>query len=138
MSTRNSRGTNPPTPYSNPMLRRLVALALVLAVSAMQAESVFGALRDGEVHHESGAQAFSHAQGAHGDHGHEDGPLSHQHGGEHQHGTAADHCTHQHSTGAPAAELALVYPAVQYVAPPTKQPAPAGGTLAAPFHPPRA
>lgn len=120
------------------MLRRLVALALILAVSAMQAESVFGALRDGQVHHESGAQAFSHAQGSHGDHGHEDGPLSHQHGGEHQHGTAADHCTHQHSTAVPAGALALVYTPIHYVAPFSEPPAPVGGTLAAPFHPPRA
>ena len=120
------------------MLRRLIAFALVLAVSAMQAESVLGALRDGQVHHESGAQALSHAQSSQGDHGHEDGPLSHQHGGLHQHGTAADHCTHQHGTAVPAAALALQYPAVHYIAPLTSQPAPAGDTLAAPFHPPRA
>ena len=137
MSTRNAR-KEPASPDSIPMLRRFVAFALVFAVSAMQAESVFGALRDGEVHHESGAQALSHSSGSHGDHGHEDGPLSHQHGDQHQHGTAADHCTHQHSTAAPAAALALAYPPVQYVAPLTPPPAPAGGTLAAPFHPPRA
>lgn len=121
------------------MLRRVLALVLLFAVSATQAETVFGAMRDGEVHHESGLTAASHSSsGSQGDHGHEDGPLSHQHGGQHQHGTAVDHCTHQHSTGAPSAMLALVFPPVQNVAPYSDPPASAGGTLAAPFHPPRA
>jgi len=105
----------------------------------MQAESVLGALRDGRVHHESGMTAASHSSsGSQGDHGHEDGPLSHQHGGQHQHGTAADHCTHQHSAGSPAVGLALAYPPIQHVAPFSDPPAPVGGMLAAPFHPPRA
>lgn len=120
------------------MFRRLIGFVLVLAVSAMQAESVFGALRDGQVHHESLAQALSHSLVSQGEHGHEDGPISHQHGSQHQHGTTADHCTHQHGASAPAAALALVYPPAQYVAPSLNPPALAGGTIAAPFHPPRA
>ncbi len=80
---------------ANTVVRRLVALLMLLAVAFSLGETVTGQLRDGEVHHESNAEASAHALAAHGEHGHEDGSS---HGPEHQHGTAADHCTHQHGT----------------------------------------
>lgn len=73
------------------MLRRLVAMLMLLAVTFSSMETVIGELRDGLIHHESALQAATHAQG--GEHGHEDGAV---HGPEHQHGTSSDHCTHQH------------------------------------------
>lgn len=89
-------------------LRRLVALVMLLALTASALESVLGVLRDGEVHHESRAAAAVHDFHASGDHGHEDRSASghpdgsHPHGPGHHHGTAADHCTHHHGTPLPA------------------------------------
>lgn len=120
------------------LLRRTVAALALLTFFGSSAEAVEGMLRDGEVHHESGAQAAAHA-GSGGEHGHEDGPLSDhsEHGSGHEHGTSSDHCTHQHGTALPAgqnpaprmsAEVTLVPDAPGH-------PARISTTL---FHPPRA
>lgn len=87
------------------LLRRIVAALALLTFFGSGAEAVEGMLRDGEVHHESGALAAAHA-GLGGEHGHEDGPLSDhsEHGTGHQHGTNTDHCTHQHGTALPAGQ----------------------------------
>lgn len=84
--------------YSRPfnseiVLHRLAALLMLLTITFSSAETVVGLLRDGAVHHESSAEAATHALMAQGEHGHEDGA---QHGPNHEHGTPADHCTHQH------------------------------------------
>lgn len=62
------------------------------------AETVFGEVRDGAVHHESAAEAIEHSESGQGEHGHEDAG---EHGPEHQHGTSVDHCTHTHSASLP-------------------------------------
>jgi hypothetical protein len=83
--------------------QRLLGVVLALSVSTSSAEALSGELRDAGVHHEDAAAAVSHhdAQGAHGDHGHEDvsSPGAHEHGPGHEHGTSADHCTHVHGQG---------------------------------------
>lgn len=81
------------------MYRRVVALLMLLSVTFSNVETVNGALRDGEVHHEGAIEAASHAQVATGDHGHED---HEPHGSDHQHGTSSDHCTHQHGPTIPS------------------------------------
>jgi hypothetical protein len=87
------------------ILRRFVALILLLVVSAFQAETGIGAMRDGDVHHESLVAAMSH-QPSGGFHGHEDAQVRdngpddpRSPGGPHHHGTTGDHCTHQHIAG---------------------------------------
>lgn len=87
------------------VFRRFVAFVLLVIVAAFQAESVRGAMRDGEVHHESRAAALAH-DGLGGHDGHEDTHLpdhapgsGHSHDGQHQHGGSGDHCTHQHLAG---------------------------------------
>src|SRR5690606_29270301 len=77
------------------VLRRLFALFMLVMVTAAQAETVVGQLRDGAVHHESMAIAAVHAANHHGEHGHED---SVDQGADHEHGTPSDHCTHQHGS----------------------------------------
>ncbi len=76
----------------------MIALVLLLMTGVYNLESVVGVLRDGAVHHESGADAIAHTRQHTGDHGHEDLATtgSHHHGKGHEHGTASDHCTHQH------------------------------------------
>ena len=92
-------------------VRRWFALFLMFALTVSFAEPVLGELRDGEVHHESGAAAAFHALEADGEHGHEDaGSPAHEHGGEHQHGTGADHCTHQHGTATPTTVAFAILP----------------------------
>lgn len=119
------------------MLRRLLSLLLLMTVFAYMAEPVLGVLRDGEVHHESGAVAAVH-QGQHGvEHGHEDGPLSHEHGPDHQHGTSADHCTHHHGATLTATFTLAVSSARQAALLPDA-PHHALRFLSAPFRPPRA
>lgn len=75
------------------MYRRLIAAFMLFAVTLSSAEVVLGELRDGEVHHESMAEAAAHDHGRDGEGEHEHGSP---HGPEHQHGTSGDHCTHQH------------------------------------------
>jgi hypothetical protein len=86
-------------------LLALVAVALLAFGSNI--EPLYGALRDGSIHHESPAAAVAHSAAAPGEHGHEDGSgqtSHHQHGSQHQHGTTADHCTHVHGLALPAGE----------------------------------
>lgn len=118
------------------MLRRLLSLLVLTAVFAYGAESVLGALREGKVHHETGAVAALHGAQSPGDHGHEDGGT-HHHGAGHEHGTSSDHCTHQHGTDAPLEALALHTPRISSAVPPLTRTLPAPGAFAAPFHPPR-
>lgn len=121
------------------MHRCLAALLALLLMVGSLVEPAVGVLRDGTVHHETTASAATHADGARGDHGHEDGlPSGHQHGGKHQHGTGADHCTHQHGLvflaadlpGLVAASLAQRDAVAEYVTPATLHPLDL-------FHPPR-
>jgi hypothetical protein len=81
------------------VLHRCAALLMLLTLTFSNAETVFGVLRDGTVHHESAASAAVHSSLRHGEHGHEDagqGNSEQEHGPKHEHGTSADHCTHQH------------------------------------------
>ena len=93
-------------------IRRVVAGTLLLITAAYSYESVYGAVHDGAVHHESEASAAIHqTHGPNGEHGHEDGapPAQHHHGPHHQHGTASDHCTHIHGLGVTSSfELSFV------------------------------
>lgn len=120
------------------ILRRIVAALALLTFFGSNAEAVEGMLRDGEVHHESGALAAAHA-GSGGEHGHEDGPLSDhsEHGSGHQHGTNTDHCTHQHGTALPAGQNPDPRICAEVVLLPDATGCPAwiSTTL---FHPPRA
>lgn len=118
-------------------LQRLTSLLLLLAVFAYSAEAVLGVLRDGEVHHESAVAAAGHGEQRGGDHGHEDGPLSHPHGPGHQHGTSLDHCTHQH-TATVAHAIAFDFPPATAAELPHDSPHLLDRTLSAPFHPPQA
>ncbi len=139
------RGYAAPSPRRAPrvrdlcvLLRRIIAALALLTFFGSGAEAVEGMLRDGEVHHGSGAQAAAHA-GAGGEHGHEDGPLSShsEHDDGHQHGTSTDHCTHQHGTALPPGEdpAPRISPAVALVPDAPGRPARISTTL---FHPPRA
>jgi hypothetical protein len=96
-------------------MRRSVTLFVLIMMMASRAEAVTGEVRDGDVHHESTAEAVVHAQDPHGAHAHdgadavndqapeptkdtraapEDGTSSHEHG------SASDHCTHVHGVAA--------------------------------------
>jgi hypothetical protein len=88
------------------LLSRLISLLMLLSITFSTAERVIGAIRDGEVHHESSSLAATHAVFSAGEHGHEDHS---EHGPEHKHGTSADHCTHQHGTTVPVAKLAFAF-----------------------------
>lgn len=79
------------------MFRRLTALLVLLTVTYSSAEAVVGVLRDGAVHHESMAEAASHAPLAGAEHSHDGVDGSSQHT-DHEHGNSSDHCTHQHGT----------------------------------------
>jgi len=126
-------------PIKVPVRRALALLMLVLTFGS-GVESVVGLLRDGEVHHESGASAVAHAaQSSGGDHGHEDAAPSgaHRHGRGHEHGTTNDHCTHTHSV-ALAPVFAFSLPAREFVLT-YAEPVVHTGTGPRPlFHPPRA
>jgi len=108
-------------------------MVMLTLTPAAAAESVFGVLRDGAVHHESAAAAAAHLGGSQqGGHGHEDSVP------DHQHGTPADHCTHFHG-------LACIISAVSlsFAAPLSRQsqgdPVIFSGTASPDaFHPPRA
>ena len=121
------------------IVRRLVAFLMLLAVFGSSVESLLGALRDGQVHHETAATAAAHALKAQGDHGHEDaGSLpDHPDGGRHEHGTSADHCTHQHGTALPAV-FAFSLPVGTLSDPLPEPPVHTGRLARALFHPPRA
>lgn len=118
--------------------RRILALLLLLVTGLAQGETVWGELRDGEVHHESAAAALAHAAQTDGDHGHEDARTpEHRHGEDHQHGTNADHCTHHHGTAMVTA-VAFFVPSSPSV-PPSHHPSTSSdGPPTGFFHPPRA
>lgn len=86
------------------MLRRLIASLAFVAITLSSAEAVIGELRDGEVHHESLAEAAAHDHGLKGEREHEHGSP---HGPDHQHGTSSDHCTHQHGEQLNGVEILL-------------------------------
>jgi len=75
---------------------KITALAMLLATGFAALEPVIGLLRDGEVHHETVAEAALHAAGHTGDHGHgqsSETPDRPRVPGQ-QHSTSPDHCTH--------------------------------------------
>lgn len=87
------------------MFRRLIASLAFLAITLSSGEAVIGELRDGEVHHESLAEAATHDHGPNGEREHEHGSP---HGPKHRHGTSSDHCTHQHGEQLSGMEVLLV------------------------------
>lgn len=116
------------------MLRRATALVLAFTFTVSTAESVLGAVYDGEAHHETDAAAIEHqiVQGTHADE--ERAPV----GEEHAHGGAADHCTHQHGV-ALTTSVIQGHLAAQHQAPFRSHPLGSSSrSIEAPFHPPRA
>ena len=88
--------------------RSLVAFALLLGYGVTSLEVAVGEVRDGEIHHESNLQAIDHTQSSQGEHGHEDGGRTPEHGPDHQHGTSGDHCTHTHSVSLVSASYSFL------------------------------
>lgn len=100
-------------PYINGMMiRRIVASVLLLSAVSASLEPVWGEMRDGQVHHETMAEAYSHAQAMHTHHSEAhrhpavDTSDSHSHD-DGSHPSRGDHCTHQHGTSIPTSEYAL-------------------------------
>lgn len=121
-------------------LRRWTAFILLLGVAVFSVEPGIGALRDGDVHHESGAVAAVHAVLGHFDQAHhnDDAPPTRSAPvGGHRHGTLNDHCTHQHSV-VPAAALAVAPDPLPERQPLSVPPVHPAGSSADFFHPPRA
>ena len=81
-------------------LRVISLLSVCLLLTGSVLEPVVGALRDGEVHHESTVIANAHRLiDPDGTHGHEDAAESDESAPDsrdHEHGSATDHCTHVH------------------------------------------
>ncbi len=98
------------------------------------AESVFGEVRDGTVHHESAIEAMEHTERSQSEHGHEDAS---EHGPEHQHGTAVDHCTHTHSVSMPA-QHQFGFVVLQSLRPPFAETLRGDTAVRSLFHPPKA
>lgn len=123
-------------------MKKLVSLTLLFTLFWANAESQFGVLRDGAVHHESVASAAVHHEALHlgGDHGHEriSSPTDSNDTSGHSHGSSTDHCTHHHDTGV------LTSPAwnaggVRFVLVLSSEPVlPIGQPLQVPTAPPRA
>lgn len=123
-------------------MQQIVSFALLCTLFWANAESQFGVLRDGAVHHENAATAVVHHEALHlnGDHGHERvSPPADSNGTQgHSHGSSTDHCTHHHDTGV------LTSPAwnagcVRFVLTPSNEPVlPIGPPLQVPTEPPRA
>ena len=91
--------------------RRAFALVLLAAIMGFTVEPVVGVVRDGDVHHETAAEAAAHSGLASADHAHEqtDSRSSEHTDGSHEHGSSADHCSHAHGPallGAFAFEIA--------------------------------
>lgn len=84
-------------------MKKLVSFALLFTLFWANAESQFGVLRDGAVHHEDAVTAAVHHEALqfNGDHGHElaSSPADSDGTPDHSHGSSTDHCTHQHDTG---------------------------------------
>ena len=119
--------------------RRWTASVLLLCVAAFAVEPGIGAIRDGEVNHESAATAATHAALGDFSHAHHDRtpPSQSAPGTGHQHGTLNDHCTHQHSV-VPAAALAVAPDPRPERQPLSVSPVHPAGSSADFFHPPRA
>lgn len=86
------------------MIRRSVALMMLLTLIFCRAEGVWGMVHDGAVHHESSSEALVHSANSPDAHMHEDDAPP---GPDHQHGSSGDHCTHQHGTLIPATGFPL-------------------------------
>jgi len=120
------------------LLRRILALALLIGYGASSAEAVVGVVRDGTVHHESTASAAVHQEGHRGEHGHEDPGAGAEHGADHEHGTSSDHCTHAHGMSLPAT-CAFLVPAALTATPEPAPPLLASRVYASVhFRPPKA
>lgn len=127
-------------------MRRFIALILLLFSTATSLEAVVGPMRDGEVHHETAAQATEHASRATGEHGHEHEMSAHaddhdatgeEHGPQHQHGTGADHCTHAHGPALSVAGAHLAVAAVRARLPRLDVPVPSEHSVPPLHQPPR-
>jgi hypothetical protein len=130
-------------------VRRTIAFVLLVLTTASPMEAVAGELRDGEIHHETSAEASRHAATSMGDHGHEHGRAfddeSHDHaadeddpeGTEHRHGTGSDHCTHAHGPALAAPAVAAVVTARTGTIPVVTVPAPSDHTSPPLHEPPR-
>jgi hypothetical protein len=83
---------------------RRAAFVLLLAIMGFTLEPVVGVVRDGEVHHETAAEAATHSGLATAGHAHEqnDSQTSEDSESDHEHGSNADHCTHSHGIAHPA------------------------------------
>ncbi|MCL7937884.1 MAG: hypothetical protein M8844_06970 [marine benthic group bacterium] len=83
---------------------RRIALLLLAIVMVSALEPVVGLARDGAVHHETAAEAATHAGLANAAHAHETGESASptDADGGHEHGSPSDHCTHMHGIACPA------------------------------------
>jgi len=120
-----------------PGLLRSVALLFLITYAASAAEAVVGAVRDGQVHHESSGAAAVHQETHRGEHGHEDPGTGAEHDADHQHGTSGDHCTHTHGVSLPRFCDFDVLASVLATAALLEASAPADRPPAPTFHPPR-
>jgi hypothetical protein len=100
-------------------MRRFIALLLLCVTATFQVESVFGEVRDAEVHHERVAEAWVHAHDRHATHSHveidesrgesRDVGTRGVEAEEREQGSATDHCTHVHGVALiPPLELSFV------------------------------
>ncbi len=124
-----------PSEAARTVFRRATALVLAFTFTVSTAESVMGAVYDGEAHHETDAAAIEHQieQGTtHADE--EKAPA----GDEHAHGSAADHCTHQHSVPLPASATRADMIADQLAPLDSPPVGPLSRSIEALFRPPRA
>ncbi|MEQ9398918.1 MAG: hypothetical protein RJQ04_07075 [Longimicrobiales bacterium] len=128
------------------MIRRLIALSLLLFSGAASLEAVTAPVRDGEVHHETTVEADGHRAPSSGEHGHEHDPSADEdgrgapdadHGPDHRHGTSADHCTHVHSPALAGAHDRLAVEGPEGTVLDLALPAPAGPATPTLWHPPR-
>ena len=127
-------------------MRRFTALILLVFSTATPLEALVGTARDGEVHHETAAQATRHAARTTGEHGHEHGISVHaeddnasdeEHGPKHKHGTGADHCTHAHSPALSVAGVNVAVAAIRSRLPRLYVPVPSEHTVPPLHQPPR-
>lgn len=136
------------------MFLRVTALIMLVITVTMNVEVGFGLARDGEVHHESDAEAVVHAQSRVGPvvgHGHEDLQEDPSHGDDshasseahddhpsHDHGTCLDHCTHLHAPAIPGHAPTPAPARFLSVRPLVTAELPYEGSHDTLFHPPRA
>lgn len=119
--------------------RTVLAMLLLLGFLASSFETVAGLVRDGSVHHETVAAAFTHSSEGAGEHGHEtdaEGPDQ-DHGPDHQHGTGADHCTHAHGASLLSPAAVALNDDEVWMPPVASQTTPSDHRVPPPFHPPR-